>query len=82
MDCHFLGHVTRHDSNALQYPAFEITPWQEASVSRALQNVKSLILAVKGGLRFPAACEKMKTLLGYMSNLTSLRFNGNSTLQR
>jgi hypothetical protein len=80
MDCRYLGHVTRHDFNALQYLAFEITSWEAGKISRALSNVKSVMLAVKAAARSPEACTNLKTFLGYMTHLTKLRFNGNYVL--
>lgn len=81
MECHYLGHVTRHDSNALQYPAFEITTWQADSIKKAMVHLKSVIIAMKATRRSTQACLKFKTLLSYMPNLDSFRLNGSSSLR-
>ena len=85
VNCTYLGHVTRHDPNALQDNAFAVDAFQIDGVRQALAKLTSITLACK-----PAAphrvtsqneCDNLKKLVKYMKNVTRVRINGDLVLR-
>jgi hypothetical protein len=83
MECTYLGHVTRHDPNALQDAAFTLDAFQKPLVEQSLTKLKSMTLALSSAKVITWAGPPMRgtspNLLGFFElarNLTRLRVNG------
>lgn len=82
MVCTSIGHITKHDPNALQDNAFVLDKFQVESVRRSLANLKLIAFALKS---YPASrsstskkvmYEQLKAFIRYIPNVTRIRLNG------
>lgn len=87
MKCTYIGHVTRHDPNALQDSAFHFDALQIDAVQKSLLNLTSITLALKGRDRptrdpnMPVKqFQNLHKFLGMAPHLTRLRLNGDTLL--
>jgi hypothetical protein len=85
MKCTYIGHVTRHDPNALQDAAFHLDALQLDAVRKSLANLTSITLALKANptkdVNVPMRhFQNLHKFLKLTPNLTRLRLNGDQVL--